>query len=382
MSSKDWDGSSRIRSVVVDARYISSYPHLPRNRSASESFKSNMGRLELKRFTTPETHHTYAYDFHAPSTTGTPTLLFLHGFPTVRTIWRDQIAYFSSLGYGIIAPDLLGFGASDAPDDTGEYLGPIQAADLAALLSSELFGEFSPMLHGIGHDAGAYILSRLYNYYPGLFRSTTFISVPYSPPGLHFDLDSMGRMSAKMVGVDKFGYIRFLASDEAPAIIAQNVHGFIKIAFNNDPRERAEWFYPPGQLERYLKEGKFLGAVVLDQEAEKRWKEAFGGIGEKGWRAVLAGYRVMVENLNENIEKLDLKENRARMKLEVPVLAIDSTPDRISVPGLMEKSIEAYLGQTGTLMTKTVQSQGHYPHLVSKHEVMQAIEDFVKGVDT
>src|SRR5580765_7918862 len=43
-----------------------------------------------------------------------PAILFVHGYPFDRTIWRDQIDALE--GYRRIAPDLRGMGESDAPD--------------------------------------------------------------------------------------------------------------------------------------------------------------------------------------------------------------------------------------------------------------------------
>jgi 3-oxoadipate enol-lactonase len=61
-----------------------------------------------------------------------PAILFVHGYPLDRTIWRAQIENLD--GYQRIAPDLRGMGASDAPD-LG-YSMSIYAADLAALLDA------------------------------------------------------------------------------------------------------------------------------------------------------------------------------------------------------------------------------------------------------
>jgi 3-oxoadipate enol-lactonase len=61
-----------------------------------------------------------------------PALLFVHGYPLDRTMWAAQLAAFD--GYQRIAPDLRGFGLSDAPD-LG-YSMPTYADDLAALLDA------------------------------------------------------------------------------------------------------------------------------------------------------------------------------------------------------------------------------------------------------
>jgi YbgC/YbaW family acyl-CoA thioester hydrolase len=61
-----------------------------------------------------------------------PAILFVHGYPFDRSIWRDQIDSLD--GYRRIAPDLRGMGQSDAPD-LGYGMGTY-AADLAALLDA------------------------------------------------------------------------------------------------------------------------------------------------------------------------------------------------------------------------------------------------------
>ena len=61
-----------------------------------------------------------------------PAILFVHGYPLDRTIWREQIDALD--GYRRIAPDLRGMGQSDAPD-LG-YGMELYAADLAALLDA------------------------------------------------------------------------------------------------------------------------------------------------------------------------------------------------------------------------------------------------------
>jgi len=78
-----------------------------------------------------------------------PAILFIHGYPLDRTIWRDQIEGLE--GFRRIAPDLRGMGQSDAPD-LG-YSMSIYAADLAAVL--DVLGVDDVILCGL--SMGGYI---------------------------------------------------------------------------------------------------------------------------------------------------------------------------------------------------------------------------------
>lgn len=59
-----------------------------------------------------------------------PALLFIHGYPLDRSMWKHQVATLS--GWRRIAPDLRGLGASDAPDSG--YSMATYADDLVRLL--------------------------------------------------------------------------------------------------------------------------------------------------------------------------------------------------------------------------------------------------------
>jgi haloalkane dehalogenase/tRNA(adenine34) deaminase len=52
---------------------------------------------------------------------GTKTALFLHGEPTWSYLYRKMIPPFVAAGYRVIAPDFIGFGRSDKPEDEGFY---------------------------------------------------------------------------------------------------------------------------------------------------------------------------------------------------------------------------------------------------------------------
>jgi pimeloyl-ACP methyl ester carboxylesterase len=57
------------------------------------------------------------YFYREAGPTDAPVVLLLHGYPTSSHMFRDLIPILSAQ-YHVIAPDLPGFGYSDAPDRT------------------------------------------------------------------------------------------------------------------------------------------------------------------------------------------------------------------------------------------------------------------------
>lgn len=90
---------------------------------------------------------TYSY-VHIKPSGEKPYILFLHGFPSSSYDWRHQISFFSKLGYGIIAPDLLGYGATDKPKESESYKLKSIAQDVVSILDIEKTGK----VYGVGHD--------------------------------------------------------------------------------------------------------------------------------------------------------------------------------------------------------------------------------------
>lgn len=64
---------------------------------------------------------------------GEPALVLLHAFPLCAAMWSPQLDALST-STRVVAPDLLGFGASDAPDDPSAYSVDIWADLVAGLL--------------------------------------------------------------------------------------------------------------------------------------------------------------------------------------------------------------------------------------------------------
>jgi 2-hydroxymuconate-semialdehyde hydrolase len=78
-----------------------------------------------------------------------PAVVLLHGFPTSSHLWRDVVPLLAPR-FRVIAPDLLGYGASSKPDDEASLTVPAQADHVRELLRRLDVHEYAV----VGHDVG------------------------------------------------------------------------------------------------------------------------------------------------------------------------------------------------------------------------------------
>lgn len=84
---------------------------------------------------------------------GAPVALLLHGFPEGAESWLPQLEALGAAGRRAVAPDLRGYGGTDAPEGTASYLMPHLFDDVEGLID-ELGVQQVDLA---GHDWGAII---------------------------------------------------------------------------------------------------------------------------------------------------------------------------------------------------------------------------------
>jgi soluble epoxide hydrolase/lipid-phosphate phosphatase len=89
----------------------------------------------------------YSYLYQVAKS-GKPTFLLLHGFPSSSYDWRKQIADLGAAGYGVLAPDLLGYGETDKPNTLDAYTFSNISGHVAKILEHEKLTQ----VIGVGHD--------------------------------------------------------------------------------------------------------------------------------------------------------------------------------------------------------------------------------------
>ncbi|PIN11860.1 Soluble epoxide hydrolase [Handroanthus impetiginosus] len=108
---------------------------------------------------------------------GPESVLFLHGFPELWYSWRHQMLHLSARGYRAIAPDLRGYGDTDAPPSVSSYTMFHIVGDLVALLDA--LGLERVFL--VGHDWGAIVAWSFCLFRPDRIKALVNTSVVFQP---------------------------------------------------------------------------------------------------------------------------------------------------------------------------------------------------------
>lgn len=205
---------------------------------------------------------TYSYIHVPPQSPNDQYILFLHGFPSTSRAWRHQISFFVAKGYGILAPDLLGYGETSRPTELEIYGGQGMARDIVEIMASEGVGivvgvahdwyvwQFILSLHQLQHlcgiqtrrvrkraelacnhvnasfTRGSFLLSRLANYHPERFSAYAFIDHGYIAPGRGLTTAAIQNINSSVqanLGFAIFGYFLFFDEEDAAKLLDENV---------------------------------------------------------------------------------------------------------------------------------------------------------------
>lgn len=276
--------------------------------------------------------YTYAYYVYKPTVTTTKPVLFLcHGYPDEALLWADIVPALKPLGHPIIVPDMLGYGGTSKPTDPKEYNSKLLAQDLYETADAEGFGTIIPT----GHDWGSFVAARLYMWRPDRCAGLILLNAAYQPPsGSSFDLAAVLDSTEKIFGYPTLAYWEFFRSDDAAAVIRENLETFFHLLHWDDPEAMLKSFCVRGALRRLLIETKPEELPLKPYAQRPGFKEAFlERFGRDGFEGPLCYYTVVVKNFQSASEKEIPKEN---LLVRVPCLYISSTGDTVCRTDLME----------------------------------------------
>ncbi|THC93717.1 hypothetical protein EYZ11_006793 [Aspergillus tanneri] len=298
----------------------------------------------LSKCHTLSTSHTYTY-VHHPASQSHPTLLFLHGFPSSCFDWRHQIHFFANKGYGILAPDLLGYGGTSKPTSLDAYRSRPMASEIIELMDHEGIAR----VHAVAHDTGCNLLSRLADYFPGE----------------RFDLQMVNSLTREFMGFERFGYLEFFVQSDAGRVLDESGDSFFTLFYPADPDLWITDLGPIGALKSWLLNDRRGPLPTYISEKEKTTHQT---IMKGQYSHALKWYQALVGNINEE------DEIRAGLRpvLPMPVLMVSPQPSRLQFPGTMEKMNQV----AGDLTMKTVSTKGHWVQLEAGDEVNAFLTEF------
>ena len=162
-----------------------------------------------------------------------PLVLFCHGWPESWYSWRHQLAALAAAGYRAVAPDMRGYGSTDAPPAIEKYTMLHLVGDMVELVKA--LGEQQAVI--VGHDWGAPVAWTSALLRPDLFRAVVGMSVPFTPPG---KIDLLSALEAQ--GVTTFYMQYFQTPGVAEAELERDVAASLRRIYfsgSGDGPERA-----------------------------------------------------------------------------------------------------------------------------------------------
>ena len=160
-----------------------------------------------------------------------PLVLFCHGWPESWYSWRHQLEAVAAAGFRAVAPDMRGYGGTDAPAEVDQYTVLHLVGDMVGLVHA--LGEKQAVI--VGHDWGAPVAWHSALLRPDVFRAVVGMSVPYAPPGRMDLLTALAR-----AGISNFYIQYFQAPGVAEAELERDVRDSLRRIYHGSSGDAPE----------------------------------------------------------------------------------------------------------------------------------------------
>jgi pimeloyl-ACP methyl ester carboxylesterase len=290
-------------------------------------------------------------------------VVFVHGFPELWRSWRNQMPVVAEAGYRAVAPDMRGYGQTDAPSAITDYDIHHLTGDLCGLLDDlEVDKAFF-----VGHDWGAWAMWFMTLLHPDRVEALVNISVAYAPRA-----EKAPMQRAKEIFGDNFFYqLYFQDVGPADAELAKDVRTTVlKFAWAVSGEGAGTSF----RMQK-LGEGSFLDQMAdpphpLGWFTDEDLAYFVQEFGRTGYTGALNWYR----NIDRNWETTPELDGA---KPQQPVLFVAGSKDPVILM-LPPEPMRDWVPNLKDIVI--VEGPGHWIHMEQPESVNEAILGFLKDV--
>jgi pimeloyl-ACP methyl ester carboxylesterase len=299
-----------------------------------------------------------------------PLVLLCHGFPESWYSWRHQIQALAEAGFHVVAPDMRGYGQTEAPAAIDQYSMPHLVGDMVGLLDA--LGENTAVI--AGHDWGGPVAWYSAVMRPDRFRAVIGLSVPYRPRGKVRPTSVMPRTDDAV-----FYQLHFQPPGVAEAELEEDVRASIRsVVLQNSGeapagRDNFGMVSKLGGMRAGLKAGSLapLPGWLTDADVDFY----VGEFSRTGFRGGLNWYR----NIDRNWEML---APFAGSRVSVPALYVVGERDLVlTFPGAKEMVANLRTVVPQLRQTIMLPDCGHWTQQERPDAVNTAMIGFLQGLE-
>jgi len=298
-----------------------------------------------------------------------PLVLMAHGWPESWYNWRHQLVALAEAGYRAVAPDMRGYGDTDAPPDVDGYDIIDLTDDMVGILDA--LGEETAVM--VGHDWGALVAWHAVVRHPQRFDGLIAMSVPYGGTAQRSPMEGW-----RETWGENFYYILYHneAGGVAEAEYDSDPRGFLSRLYlsPDSPREA------PLITDPHRSAGGWIGRLgaptgLPDWLSQRDLDYIVGEFERAGFRGGINYYR----NFHRNWEiSLDYESDR----VTVPTLFLAGSRD-IVIGGATAEQLTAMMSRVtddlrGVVLIPGI---GHWVQQEAPEATNAAMLEFLGGLD-
>ncbi len=295
-----------------------------------------------------------------------PLVLFCHGWPESWYSWRHQLTAVAAAGFRCVAPDMRGYGGTQAPEPIEAYTLFNLVGDMAELVKA--LGETCAVI--VGHDWGAPVAWHAALWRPDLFPAVCAMSVPYAPPGYVDILSALEKL-----GITDF-YLQYFQKPGVPeAELQQDIKGALRRLYYTASGDLAEQGKGFGRLPNGTLLGNTVDPATLPAWLAEADLDYYAGeFARAGFRGGLNWYR----NLRRNWELMGPWRGQP---IRQPSLFIAGSRDGVLKFPAAQAQLDAYPKTLpGLRGSHILDGAGHWVQQERAGEVNRLLIDFLKGL--